>query len=119
MSKLTGRAYIDVPGFGRLSTNQGATLNPGGKNRSEVISDQAVEGFREALAAPEVTCTVNHRSGVSLKQLGDITNANITFETDTGSVWVVRNAWAVEPTALSGGEISVRFMGRGCDEVRA
>lgn len=117
MTMLTGRAFIDVPGFGRLSTNPGASLNIGGVNRGEVVSDQQVEGYRETLVAPEISFTINHKQGFSLKQLGELKNVNVTFQTDSGTTWVLREAWVMDPPSMSGGEVQVTMKGKSADEV--
>lgn len=115
MSQLTGKAYIDVPGFGRLRSKAGAKLNTGGFTRETKTSDSGVEGFTEEIAEPSIECTIIHEPTLSITDLNNIRNANITFQTDTGSSWVLMEAWLVDPTELSTGEVPVKFAGKRCE----
>lgn len=115
MSQLTGKAYIDVPDFGRLRSKSGAKLNTGGYSRETKTSDNGVEGFVEEIAAPFIECTLIHAGDISITDINNIRNANITFQTDTGSAWVITEAWLEEPTEISSGEVPCKFVGKRCE----
>ena len=115
MSQLTGKAYIDVPGFGRLRSKSGAKLNTGGFSRGAKLSDNGVEGFTEEVVAPYIECTIIHDGSLSITDLNNIRDANVTFQTDTGSAWVLTEAWIEGPTELSSGEVPVKFVGKRCE----
>lgn len=118
MSKITGRATITVDGK-RFKTDKGATLNPGGANRTAIVGGGGVHGYQEEDVAPSIECTVYHHKDVSLRELSDITGATVLFETDTGKQWILRDAWTSEPAALNAGDgtISLRMEAMACDEV--
>ncbi len=115
MSKLTGRAFIDVPGFGRLRSKSGAKINTGGHKRETKNGDVGVEGFTEEVVAPFIECTILHNADLKINDLNAVNAENITFETDTGSVWVLMEAWLEEPTELASGEVQVKFVGKRCE----
>ncbi len=118
MSKVTGRAYIDVPGFGRLSTEEGSELNTGGFEREDVVSDIEVEGYTEKPAVPMITCSIIHRQGLDILALNKLTDINVPFETDSGSAYILRGAWTSKPCTLNKGRVSLELHGKGCDAVK-
>ena len=116
---VTGRATISVPGLGTLSSRPGAKLNTGGIKRKEELSDQAVEGFSEELTAPFVECTLVHKKGLSLAAINAIDNVDVSFETSTGTSWLVHGCWSEGAAEISKGEVSVKFVGIDATEVTA
>lgn len=119
MSKqITGRATITVDGK-RFKTDNGATLNPGGSNRSSVTGGGEVHGYQEEDVAPSMECTVYHDKDTSLRELSDITGATVLFETDTGAQFILRDAWTMEPASLNSkdGTVDLKMEAISCDEV--
>lgn len=117
-NKITGRAIIHVDGE-RLQTENGATLNPGGSNRTSMVGGGEVHGFQEEDVAPSMECSVRHKKGVSLRQLSDITDATVLFETDTGEQYILRDAFTTEPASLNAGDgtVALKMEAIACDEV--
>ena len=116
--QLTGKVFIDVPGFGRLRSKPGATLDIGGNKREAQMWDGGVAGFTETPVQPSIECEVLHDASISLAQLAQIKNVQVSFQTDTGSGWVLQNAWLADPPTLSGGTIKLKFEGLRADEVK-
>ncbi len=116
MGQLTGRVFIKINGKD-MRSKEGATLNPGGVERSPAMSDRGVDGYTESPVAPKVSFTLNERDDVSQQEIADITDATILFERDTGKSSVIRSAWCDGPVELSGGELSCSFTGVSCEEV--
>lgn len=116
--KITGRAIITVDGK-RLKSESGATLNPGGSNRSSVMGGGEVHGYQEEDVAPSLECTVFHNKETSLRELSDITGATVLFETDTGAQYILRDAFTTEPASLSSsdGTVGLKMEAIACDEV--
>mgnify|MGYP002622692294 CR=1 FL=1 len=117
--QVTGRAFIKHNGQLFRSQN-GAKLMYGNNERTTVIGDNGVHGFTEKPGEPKIECTVSHTAETSLEELAAITDASITFETDTGKVYIVRNAWlanSLELTANENGELPLEFAGMSCEEV--
>ena len=117
--QLAGRAYIKVNGK-LLRSQNGAKLNPGGVSRNAVIGDNAVHGYTEKTEAPSVECTVSHAADTDVTALGKITGATVTFETDNGVTYTLREAWVVEPpefTANDNAEVSLKFEAINCERV--
>ncbi len=118
-NQVTGKMTISTASMGVLRSKQGATLDFGGVKRDEMADDQGVAGFTEEPVAPSIEATLTHKSGLSLKAVAAITDEDINFETDTGSHFVIRNAWCAEPPQLSNDGMKVKFVGISCDEVTA
>ena len=96
--KKTGRAFIKHDGK-LLPSRDGAVLKFGSLSRKPVVGADSVHGFVEKVQAPSVECTLTHGDDLSLQELHDIVDATITFECDSGPVYVLRNAW-IDPEGL-------------------
>lgn len=109
--KLSGRAFVRINGD-LLPTLEGAKINVGGMEREEVIGP-TVLGFVEKPVAAVVECNIAHDSTTDLMALREITDATITFETDTGLTYMVAPAWITKPPELTAGgaEVALEFKG--------
>lgn len=116
MAQVTGRVYITVAGK-RLRSKEGAKLKYSDFSREGVTADTGVAGYKEKTEVPEVECTIIHAADVSLKEIGAIKSATISFDTDTGKSFVLTEAWVMGALELGGGEVSVKFQAMTCDEV--
>lgn len=114
-NQVTGRAFISLNGV-RLRSQPGATLNPGGFNRETKIGDVQIDGYSESIAAPSVECTIHHKADTSLTELANMRDVPLTFETDTGKVFLLRGAWCANPPSLSSGNVPLRFEALSCEE---
>lgn len=116
MSKFTGRAYVSIPGFGRVPSEKGATLEMGGITKEAVATDFGIEGFKDGDPQPaKVSISIHHKKGLSVTALRDF-EGNIDFETDTGVSFKLIECVAESPPALSAGMISVDYLAVRCEE---
>lgn len=117
MSQITGRAFIRVNGS-QLKSRPGATINVGGFNNETVNGDDGVHGFKQAVTQPSVGCTISHDENTSMTDLAKITDASITFETDTGKTLIMSPAWITQPPELNSqdGSVSLNFEGVRVEE---
>ena len=115
MAQVTGRIFISLNGK-RIRSKDGASLDTGGVTRDAALSDAGVDGFTEAVAAPSVTCEVNHTADISVDDFKNFKDGTLTFETDTGKVFTLTNAWCSKPPKLAKGVIPLEFMGTECLE---
>lgn len=117
-NQVLGQARIKVDGD-TLETKSGATLELGGPVRTAQRGDYQSGAFSTEFAESKLTCTILPKRGVRLAQLREIDNATITFEADTGQVWVIRNAYVADTISLSGsGEgATVVFQGPPAEEL--
>lgn len=116
--QVTGKALIKNNGA-LLRSQNGAKLMFGNDERTTVKGDNGVHGFTSQTGEPKIECTVSHASDISLQELANITDASITFETDTGKTYILRNAWlanSLELTANENGELPLVFSGMSCEE---
>ncbi|ADU63400.1 MULTISPECIES: phage tail tube protein [Pseudodesulfovibrio] len=115
--QVTGKAIIRVDGT-ELRTQDGATLNPGGEKREAQVGNGKVHGYKEETQAPELECQVFHTADLSLKALGAITSATVMFETDTGAVFVLREAFVTDVPSLNvkDGTVGLKMSAISCDE---
>ena len=112
-------AYIKVDGS-LLATMPGAKLDLGGRERSSVVGDNQVHGFAEKLKPAALECEISLGQGMSLAQLQKITGATVTYEADTGQIYVMRDAFVVDTlsvTAGEGGKVGLKFEGQPAEEM--
>lgn len=115
--QFTGRLTIRIDGQEYKSLD-GATLNVGGVNRTTLKGGGRVHGFTEEDMEPTMDFKLPHNKDISLKLLGDLTDATVMFETDSGVQFVVRGCYTTEPPSLTGTEVDVKMAGEECDELR-
>ena len=120
MAQYLGRAFIRANGMTLASLPGTGKLNPGGYERVPIVGDFGFLGFSEKPMHGEVECEIAVGKDTNLDQLNKTTDTTITFEGDTGQVWVMRNAaiaTPVGPQAGEGGKASVKFIGAPAEEV--
>ena len=115
MTQVTGRVFISLSGQ-RIRSKEGASLETGGIDREAAISDAGVDGYTEKVTAPKVDCKINHTDATSLTDIQAFADETLTFETDTGRIYTLRNAWCSKPPKLEKGEVTLEFMGVECIE---
>lgn len=115
MSHIFGRAYITAGGK-RYNTKPGASLSFGGISREPVVGDGGVAGYQEKLDAPKVDCTIIHSPDISLKEIQDIKDATISFDTDNGRSYVISEAFNGPSPELSTEGVKATFFGSECRE---
>lgn len=115
MAQVFGRAFITAGGK-RYNTKPGATLSFGGKSREPVIGDGGIAGYQEKLDAPKVDCSIIHTPDISLKEIQDIKDATVSFDTDNGKSYVLSEAFSGPSPELSGDGIKATFYGLECKE---
>lgn len=116
MATVTGRIFITVGGK-RLASKEGAKLSLGGVERETVLADTGVVGFSEKTVAPSVECTVAHTADFSMKEMQEMKDVSISFDTDTGKSFVLSNAWCAKQIELEKGEVKLTFGALNCAEV--
>lgn len=119
MGKKLGRATIKYDG-NVLATMPGAKIDIGGFERTTVVGANQVDGFFETPKQSKVECEIMVGRETKLDELRDIENATVSFECDTGQVYVVSGAWVVntpELTASEGGRVPLTFEGPPAEEM--
>jgi hypothetical protein len=116
MGQLTGRVAINVKGQ-RLASKEGATLKFSGFSREGVTGDAGVLGFVEKTEVPEIKCSITHDAKTRLADFEAITDEAISFDCDTGTSYILRNAFCAGAISLSKGEVELTFQGLSVDEV--
>lgn len=118
MARALGRAKIRWNGT-LIDSATGASIDTGGVKRNEVVVGTKVHYAEETVPA-KVECKTALVAGLSLAELNGIVGAVITFESDTGQTYVVRDAFLTEPCKAQdgkGGEIDLKFAGMPAEEV--
>lgn len=115
MTQVTGRAFISLNGQ-RIRSKEGASLDIGGVERDPVTSDAGVDGFSEKVVPPMVVCKISHTANTKLKDLQAFKNGTLLFETDSGRVYTVTDAWCAKPPKVEKGEVALEFSGTECLE---
>ena len=110
MAKVTGIVKIYVNGK-LLRSKEGAALKTGGMER-EGVNGHSHYGYTENLVNAELDCTLAHTADTDVIEANDFVGATLKFETDTGQVLVVTNAFTSEPCEVKqGGDMSLKMMG--------
>ena len=117
MAQITGRVWLSLDGK-LLRSQRGATLNFGGITR-EAVTGNEVYGYTEKIEAPTIECTLLDTKDLSLVELQQTTDATVRFETDTGKVYVLQEAFVTDALQLSGdgGEVRCNFAGTRAEEL--
>lgn len=118
MAQVLGRARIKVDGQ-LLQSHPGATLDLGGVTRTSVVGNE-VYGYSEAAKQSRLECEISLNGQTRLGDLARITDAVITFECDTGQVYVIAGAWIVDPPTVtdgSDGRVPLVFEGPAAEEM--
>jgi hypothetical protein len=117
MGQLTGRATVTAAGKRLPTKEKTAKINIGGVTRKGEMGDGGVLGYTETGEVPFVECVIAHSANVSLAEINAITDATVSFDTDTKKSYVLRNAWCAKANELDKGDVQVRFEGMACEEV--
>jgi hypothetical protein len=116
MGQLTGRAFIAAAGK-RLASKEGAEIDIGALERKGQVGDTGVLGYTETTTIPYVECTLHHNADMSLQEYADMVDVTVSFDTDSGRSFVLRNAWRAGTVKMSKGEVKLRFEAMSCEEV--
>lgn len=117
-NQVLGRASIKVDGQ-LLQSHPGAMLDIGGVTRTSVVGNE-VHGYSEAAKQSRLECEISYTGETSLAELARISDAVITFETDTGQIYVIGGAWIVDPPTVtdgSDGRVPLVFEGPPAEEM--
>ncbi|MFM9902136.1 MAG: phage tail tube protein [Polaromonas sp.] len=113
--QVAGKVFLTINGQ-RLRSKEGAELETGGIKREAVVSDSGVDGYVETIVAPKVTAKVSLTNDVRLEDIQAFKDGTLTFETDTGRVFTLTNAFNEDPPKLVKGEVSLVFGAEECLE---
>jgi hypothetical protein len=118
MAKVFGKATVKVDG-GVLLIDNGAKLNLGGVTRKTVKGTE-VHGYAEEAMESSVEVAMTVTPQTSLQALADIDDASVTFEADTGQVYILNHAWLEAPPEMTGGDggkVPLKFVALACEEM--
>ncbi|MBI1321338.1 MAG: phage tail protein [Candidatus Hydrogenedens sp.] len=113
-----GRATIRTNGE-YLPSKKGAKLHLGGAKRSPVVTNFSV-GYAEENDPAMVECVVPLARDLSLTSLRNLVDAVVTFECDSGQIYVVRGAFVTDCLELTdgeGGDVQLKFCGEAAEEL--
>ncbi|MGE4406041.1 phage tail tube protein [Pseudomonas sp.] len=119
MAKKLGKAKIKVDGK-VLESMPGARLDIGGDERTTVIGSNAVQGFFETPKQSVLECEVSVGKETKLAEMRGWDNVTLSFECDTGQLYVVQGAWLTNTpnmTASEGGRVPMTFEGPPAEEM--
>ena len=120
MSQIHGQATIRINGQVHESEDD-ATLMPGGlRNNGNMIGQKFFHN--QSTESSKVTAKFPVTKDVSLVDLQKLNGIEITFESDMGVTYIIRDACQTNTLELSGGEsggtVDVEFMGNPAQEMR-
>lgn len=110
MAQVTGIVKVYVNGK-LFRSKPGAKLKTGGMKREAVVG-HSVYGYTEEPEPSELDATIAHMADSDIPEMNDFVDATLRFETDTGVVLTIANAFTTEPCELSsGGDLTLKMMG--------
>jgi len=119
MGMRLGKAFIKANGQ-LLETMPGAKLDLGGAVRTPVVGSSSVHGFAEQVRPAKLECEISVGKDTKLLDHAKWTDLSVTFECDTGQVFVIRSAFSSEPPVITegeGGKVPVVFFGQPAEPV--
>lgn len=118
-NRVVGQVQIKVDGE-IYETDGQSTIDLGGAVREAVQGDYQAGSFRETTKESRWEFSILLKAGVSATAIGEIDNATLTCETDTGQVYVTRNGYCAETVnfATSDGKLKCVFQGPPAREMR-
>lgn len=116
MAKVAKKIIITVPGIGRIESIPGGSFDPGGENRSPMLTEAGRVHYTEETAPAALSFQVPNLPGY-FDQVRDIAGVNVNVQDDNGQSWIVTDAFTTTPSKLSGGQISVEMNGNPADKV--
>lgn len=114
--RVAKKVFFDLPGFGRVHAMPGATLDPGGYNKTKKLSDAGVVGHTEEVAVPKLSLKIAKTRGLSQRALSDF-EGDVTAIVDDGATYLYRNCILTSPAALSDGDFSVEMEADSVEEI--
>lgn len=116
--QVAGQARVKVSG-GLLETDGETTLELGGVKRDSVKGDYQASAFREETEPSKVEISILMKAGVSLKAIQAIAGETLTVEFDTGTTYVIPDAYCAEPPSVTqkDGKAKLVFMGAPAEEL--
>ena len=117
-NRVVGQVKVRFDGS-ILETDGSSTMDIGGPVREAVAGDYQAGAFKEMTKESKCECTILYKSGMSLSAIRAIDNATVTLETDTGGVWIIRNAYVADAISFSGsdGKAKIVFQGPPAEEM--
>lgn len=89
-------------------TLEGGEFQPAGKSR-EVVTGFSVHGYTETAQPAYAAVQVPANFETDFEEINDMTNVTVEVELDTGQIYLMANAWTVEPSRLNGGNFNLAF----------
>ena len=117
MAQVTGTVVVRMNGKS-LRSDAKATMSLGGYERKDRYADHGLAGYSQTPIAASIKANLLHTADSDLQEIMDATDVTLDFETDTGRVFTIPNAFCTEPPQLTGseGEVAVAFMGNNAIE---
>lgn len=111
MAQVLGQVTVKV-GSDTLKSKHGATINPGGPQRSPVGNDQnTVDQMRGEVMPSSVSCTLVVDENYNSDTINGWESVTLVFNGDNGLAWTIPDAFVTAPPEISGGEAQVTFNG--------
>lgn len=114
-NKVWGQARVRINGREHV-TEPKASLELGGIARDAVEADNRAGYFAEKITPSKLECSILITPGLSLAEM-NVDDATITFEGDTGQVYVIGHAYCSEPPSIGDGKAKLVYMGPPAEEM--
>ncbi|WP_072379764.1 phage tail tube protein [Novosphingobium sp. NDB2Meth1] len=116
-NQVVGQVNLKIDGA-TYPTDGTSSMEIGGTMREPVEGDNDASAFKESTKPAKCEVNILYKKGVSLSALRAIDNATVILVTDTGTTWLMRNAYVSDVITWSqDGKAKVVFQGPPAEEV--
>ena len=117
-NKIWGQTRVKVNG--RVFDTEGkSSLEVGGPMRENVAADFTAGHFTEGTAPSKATFSILLTPDVSLTEIQSWDDVTLTFEADTGPIYVVNHGFTSNMPSASEGKAQVEISGPPAEELSA
>jgi hypothetical protein len=116
---IAGTAFLKVDGS-QYPLKGAFTVSPSPVERTGIAGQDRVHGYQELPRVPFIEGDISTLAGLSLEDIGALTDVTVTAELINGTVYSLRNAWCKDAFEINtrDGQFRVRFEGLEADEIQ-
>ncbi|HTH40528.1 MAG TPA: phage tail tube protein [Rhodocyclaceae bacterium] len=119
MAKLNNIRTVSVPSIGKLPlADKGGTFTPSGFKREHKAGRLAEDGGHTETSVPaKLELNLNLQVGVDITAINAIDSEDVTVRLADGSVYLMSQAFVVEPLPVGDGESKLTIMSNTSERI--
>lgn len=119
MTQIVNIRTVSVPSIGKLPlADKPGTFTPSGTKREHKAGRLASDGgYTESDVPAKLELSINLLGGVDIIAIGAIKDEDVTVKLSDGSVHLLSQAFATEPTGVSDSESKITIMANTSERI--